>query len=251
MTDYATRHKVYKSGLREWARMVNMSGRLSGSQDPATPQLMQQHAHSIVQQMRAAGLQEVLIALMKRHLTQLQQSQQQRAQFRKELNGQGMPQQPQQPNSSILIAPQQPHFGQPPCQAIMPPSQLQVQNAVKIVQNFKVQKLILLDEQSLEYNQVCEQLLRIASYLDPKLPWIAVILKDELTLRKLVAIILLAQQQKVIISSATPKYDIDLNTVKSMISQAQTVIKLANTDSSVARILHVYGWIRERDVPRS
>lgn len=217
--------------------------------DPATMQLMLQHAHSTVQQMRAAGLQEELIALIERHRTQLQQSEQQRAQFRKGLSGQGMPQQPQQSNFSIPGAPQQSQFGQPPRdngpagmpqqqqqqpfgmsrqtneqqgqqtfvhpgqhghqqqqqqmaprQAIMPPSQLQVQNAVKIVQKFKqdfianrdparVQQLILPDEQRLEYNQAFEQLLRIASDLDPKLPWIAVILKDEPTLRKLVVIV--------------------------------------------------------------
>ncbi|EIN04972.1 hypothetical protein PUNSTDRAFT_47211 [Punctularia strigosozonata HHB-11173 SS5] len=49
--------------------------------DVATMQLMLQHAHSTVQQMRAAGLQEELIALIERHRTQLQQSEQQRAQM--------------------------------------------------------------------------------------------------------------------------------------------------------------------------
>jgi hypothetical protein len=74
-------------------------------------QLMHQHTHSSVQDMRAAGVKEDVIALIERYRPQLQANEQQRNMSRSGVLDQSQPQHPQ-PN--FPGAPAQPPLGQPP-----------------------------------------------------------------------------------------------------------------------------------------
>ncbi|KAH9846241.1 hypothetical protein C2E23DRAFT_767284 [Lenzites betulinus] len=77
------------------------------------------------------------------------------------------------------------------------------------------------DTQRLEYNQNFEQLFRLTSELDQKLPHYACVMKED-AIRKLVIMVFAVQHQRELLSGSAPRYFLPLDHVKTMIKQVQS-----------------------------
>ncbi|KAI0329267.1 hypothetical protein GY45DRAFT_1371691 [Cubamyces sp. BRFM 1775] len=77
------------------------------------------------------------------------------------------------------------------------------------------------DAQRLEYNTLFEQLHRLITELDHKLPHYACVMKED-AIRKLVLMVLAVQQQRELLSSGVPKYFLPLDAIKGMMKQVQS-----------------------------
>jgi hypothetical protein len=109
------------------------------------------------------------------------------------------------------------------------PSQEQIQQAVRFITKVKNEFLSrsllqmptvnVRDDQRMDYNTLLEHVHRLAADVEPKLAMYCIILKREDVIHKLIAIITTVQQQRSLLSSATPKYIVDLGALRDMAQQ--------------------------------
>ncbi|KAH7928271.1 hypothetical protein BV22DRAFT_1030924 [Leucogyrophana mollusca] len=85
------------------------------------------------------------------------------------------------------------------------------------------------DEQRLEYNKLLEQVHKATTDIDNKLPMFHMVLKHDVVIRKLVAIVVSVAQQWVFVSTGTPKYIIDYATLRNMQLEIQRATEAFTT----------------------
>ncbi|KAG6374300.1 hypothetical protein JVT61DRAFT_4322 [Boletus reticuloceps] len=112
-----------------------------------------------------------------------------------------------------------------------PPTQDQMQHAMLTINQLKhmfQQRSLpgmatqqIADEQRQEYREILEQLYKMTSELDGKLPMYFAVFKNEELLRKYVAIVLTVARQRQLLATPSPQYIISPVTLRSMQVQVQ------------------------------
>ncbi|OBZ72332.1 hypothetical protein A0H81_07506 [Grifola frondosa] len=111
------------------------------------------------------------------------------------------------------------------------PTLQDVENCSKFVQNIRaeyharsvgqIQPQFVPDNQRLEYNTAFEQMWRYVHEVESKLHMYACFIKED-AIRKLIAMVTTANQQRELLSSGTPKYIMNLDMIRAVTRQMQT-----------------------------
>ncbi|KAL4066756.1 hypothetical protein V8B97DRAFT_1948787 [Scleroderma yunnanense] len=139
---------------------------------------------------------------------------------------------PSLPTGEQRVASGQFAHGVPQPNPVRFPTSEELQQATNAITNWKnmcanrlvsMQSQHVPDESRLDYNQLLEQVHKLACDLDNKLATYLAVLRNEEPVRKCVAIVLTVARQRQLLSTASPQYVVSLGTLQNMFVQIQKV----------------------------